>query len=102
MTDKIEKIEFPYPEEKYTPSNKKLISDNIELVGHVNVNLSVNLGSADLSISELFSLTEGETIKLNESLDSPILLELNGKTIAKGNLVAVGDNFGIEIVQIID
>ena len=77
-----------------------LIDKNFGLVGHVPVSLSVLVGSVSLTIEQLFALKKGAVIAMNEALDAPITLQLNGKAVASGELVAVDDNFGIRITAL--
>ena len=76
------------------------LGERLDLVGHVKVKLSVALGGAEISIDKLFSLTPDDVITLDRSVDAPVDIILNGKVIAHGALVAVGDNFGVRVTQI--
>ena len=79
---------------------KSLFDRNIELIKNVKVNLMVSLGECELTVDELFSLKQGSTVKLDKEADMPVDILLEGKTIACGKLVAVGDNFGVSITEI--
>ncbi|MGC1548553.1 MAG: FliM/FliN family flagellar motor switch protein [Rhodanobacter sp.] len=78
-----------------------LIKRNMALLGHVNVRLDVVLGGAQISVEKLFSLSKGESIALDTDLDSPVTLQLDGKPIARGQLMAVGDCFGLKVTEIL-
>ena len=78
-----------------------LIKRNLALLGHVNVRLDVLIGSAELSVEKLFSLGKGDSIELDAGLDAPVTLQLDGKPIARGHLVAAGDYFGLKISEIL-
>lgn len=78
-----------------------LIERNLSLLGHVKVRVDVYLGSAELSVKKLFSLSQGDAIELDADLDAPVSLMLEGKTIARGQLVAAGDCFGLKITEIL-
>ena len=82
------------------PSGLKLLDANMNLVGHVPVMLSALVGSIGLTLEQLFALKKGEVMAMNESLDTPVTLLLNGKPVARGELVAVEDNFGIRITEL--
>ena len=82
------------------PTGNPLISKDMSLIGHVPVTLTAFIGSVSISIDKLFSLKKGEVIEMNESLDTPITLQLNGKSVARGELVAVEDNFGIRVTEL--
>lgn len=77
-----------------------LVSREIDLIGHVSVSLTAEVGTAEVTIDQLFSLKAGEIVTLLQRVDEPLLLRLNGKAFARGELVAVDDNFGIKITEI--
>jgi len=78
-----------------------LIKRNMALLGHVNVQLEVVLGSARIDVERLFSLSNGDTIALDADLDAPVILQLDGKPIARGQLMAIDDCFGLKITEIL-
>ena len=73
---------------------------DLALLDHVSVKLEVVLGEATVTVKELFALAHGDTVDLDTELDAPVLLQLDGKTIGRGHLVAVGDRFGLRITDI--
>jgi flagellar motor switch protein FliN/FliY len=78
-----------------------LIKRNLAMLGHVNVRLDVMLGAADINVEKLFALAKGDTVALDTDLDSPVTLQLDGKSIARGQLIAAGDCFGLKITEIL-
>jgi flagellar motor switch protein FliN/FliY len=78
-----------------------LVKRSLSLLGHVNVKLDVVVGEATVSIDQLFALAKGNVLTLDTELDEPIQVRLDGKTVALGHLVAVGDQFGIKISEIL-
>ncbi len=81
--------------------SQPLIKRNLSLLGHVNVKLDVVVGQANVSVERLFSLVKGDTVTLDAGLDEPVKVRLDGKVVALGHLVAVGDQFGIKISEIL-
>jgi flagellar motor switch protein FliN/FliY len=81
------------------PTGAALVAKDMNLVGHVPVALTVLVGTVSMSIEELFALKQGQVLPMNESLDAPVTLQLNGKAVARGELVAVDDCFGIRITE---
>ncbi|RMH94056.1 flagellar motor switch protein FliN [Lysobacter pythonis] len=73
---------------------------DLELVGHVKVALSARVGTIDLPIRELFSMKQGDVLMLNERVDAPVDLLLDGRLVARGELLAVDDHFGIRILEL--
>ena len=62
-------------------------SNNIGLLMDVTINVTVELGRARLSIREILSLGEGSIIELQKLAGEPVDLLVNGKLIAKGEVV---------------
>lgn len=80
---------------------KPLLATDLKLMGHVNVTLTAEIGHVDIRLSSLFSTKAGDVLPMRESVDTPLTLCLNGKAVARGKLVAVDDNFGIQISEIL-
>lgn len=78
------------------------ISDlkNIDLIKDVNVKLDVYVGESEISVGELFNLKQNSVIALKKDIGAPVDILLNGKVVAKGELSAVDDKFGVRITHI--
>jgi len=87
------------PTEKAT--GKDLVSGNMNLIKDLKVKLSVSVGGAELTVAELFSLKDDSVLKLDSATDDPVEVLLEGKVIARGDLVAVGDKFGVSITEVL-
>ena len=81
--------------------SKPLIALDSEILGDVEVRLTAMLGEGIMSVNQLLTLTDGSVVDLETPLDGQIDLVLNGKLIAKGEIVAVGDRFGVRITQLV-
>ena len=84
-----------------SPIGSNLLNKDMNLVGHVPIMLTALIGSVSINIEQLFALKKGEVLSMNETLDAPITLLLNDKPVARGELVAVEENFGIRITELI-
>lgn len=82
-------------------SGAPILGERLDLVGHLRVKVTVCLGSAELTLAKLFSLSASDVISLDRAVDAPVDVRLNEKVIARGALVAVGDNFGVRISEIV-
>lgn len=78
-----------------------LVARDVGLIGHVNVKMSACVGQASVTVDELFNLKSGDVLPLDSQLDQPVVFHLDGKPVARGMLVAVGDNFGVHITDIL-
>lgn len=95
----IHAIDFPEAPAAQ-PAGPAVIARDMHLIGHLPVSLTAVVGTVSLTVERLFSLRKGEVLAMNEGLDAPVILQLNGKAIARGELVAVEDMFGIRITEL--
>jgi flagellar motor switch protein FliN/FliY len=77
-----------------------LVSLDSAILRNVNVTLRVRLGELSLSVQDLLSLRPGSVVKLGAQLNDLVELRLNDQVVARGEVVAVGDNFGVRIVDV--
>jgi len=68
----------------------------------VQVPVIVKLAERKLPLSEVLRLGAGAIIEFSRSSDDPLELMVNNKTVALGETVKVGENFGLRITQIGD
>lgn len=86
--------------DKIDGQGEPLVSRDYALLNNVKVDLTVQVGTATMTVDELFSIKKGQVVKLNEAIDKPINLLLDDKVIAKGKLTVCDDNFAIEVMQV--
>lgn len=79
---------------------KPLVTLDADIFKDVEVTLNVTLGQGMITVRDLLALTEGSAIELDTPLDGLVDVMLNGRLVAKGEIVAVGDRFGVRIAQI--
>ncbi|MBA3937142.1 MAG: flagellar motor switch protein FliN [Planctomycetes bacterium] len=75
---------------------------NLELVRDIHVSLTVELGRTDMVIQDILELTPGKVIELDRLAGEPLDIVVNGKLLAKGEVVVVDENFGVRITSIVD
>lgn len=83
-------------------SGNKFLDGNYSIISDLKLDLEAIIGTAEVTVKELFELQMGSVVELNQSIEELLTLRLNGKPIAFGSLVVVGDNFGVKITEIID
>jgi len=81
---------------------RKLADGNLDLVRNVKVRLTVSAGTCQITVKELFELKENALITLDKGTEEPVEVLLDDNVVARGNLVAVGDSFGVQISEILD
>jgi flagellar motor switch protein FliN len=66
----------------------------------VDVRLSVELGRVDMKLKDILALSEESVVALDRLTDELLDVSVNGKVIAKGEIVAQGSRFALRIVEI--
>lgn len=74
---------------------------NLNLVLDVPVSLTVELGSCQLPMREVLQLSVGSVVQLEKAADAPVELRVNGKLIARGEVVVIEDRYGVKITEVI-
>lgn len=74
---------------------------NYDLLAGVTLRISVEVGSASLTLSELLNLGEGSIVELDRQANDLLDVIANGTLIAKGEVVEVNGRYGIRIVDVI-
>ena len=75
--------------------------ENIELIKDVPLEVTVELGRTSKSISEILDFAPGTIIELDKIAGEPIDVLVNGKFVAKGEVVVIEESFGIRVTEII-
>jgi len=75
---------------------------NINLLMDVNMELTVELGRTKKAIKEILSMGEGTVIELDKLAGEPVDILVNGKLIARGEVVVIDENFGVRVTEIVD
>ena len=96
----VKQVEFPDfpPKTGQTPA---IYSTNMNMLLGVQLEVSVVIGRAKQKIKDVLDLGQGSVIELDRQTGSPAEIVVNGQLIAYGDVVVVGDNFGIRITEII-
>ena len=76
-------------------------SSPIDLIADIPVRVTVELGKARKSVSEILALNTGAVIELDKMAGEPVDILVNGKLIAHGEVVVIDENFGVRITDII-
>lgn len=73
---------------------------NLELVKDVKMDVTVELGRTHLPLKDVLQLEDSSVIKLDRLAGEAVDLLVNGRLIAKGEVVVIGNNFGVKITQV--
>lgn len=99
-TSTAQVVELPELHRHAEPEGPSILSGNLDVIGNVKVALSVRVGEAQVSVHELMTMQDAHVLRLDAALDAPVDVLLDGKVVARGQLVAVDDNFGVRITEL--
>ncbi len=94
----IQPVQFQPFNQAIVPLNQQ---ENIELIMDVPLEVTVELGRTNKSIKEILDFSPGTIIELDKLAGEPIDVLVNGKFVAKGEVVVIEENFGIRVTEII-
>ncbi len=75
---------------------------NLDLLMDVEIPIAVEVGRTEMSLEEVLKIVPGSVIALDKKSEEPVDLRVNGKLVARGEVVLVDDAYGLRITQIID
>ena len=71
------------------------------LIQDIDVRLTVELGRVDMALRDVLALGEESVVMLDRLTDEPLDVKVNGKLIARGEVVAEGNRFGLRILELV-
>ena len=81
---------------------QEALPNTMDILKDVPLTVSVELGRAKMRVSQILKLGIGSVIQLDKMSGEPVDILVNGKFIAKGEVVAVDDYFGVRILEVIN
>lgn len=75
---------------------------NLNLLLDVGVPVSAEVGRSQMTLDEILKLGPGSIVPLDKRADEPLDLRVNGKLVARGEVVLVDDVYGLRVTQILD
>lgn len=76
-------------------------SNTIDLLYDVQLELSVELGRATMPVRDILQLGAGSVIELDKLGGEPVDILVNGRLIARGEVVVVDENFGVRVTELV-
>jgi flagellar motor switch protein FliN/FliY len=92
----VKNVQFPELEE-----GEKGAKIEQKFLGDIPVQVTVELGQAELNLKDVLGLAEGTIVELNRLAGEPLDLKIGGQLIAQGEVVAVDDNYGLRITNVL-
>jgi flagellar motor switch protein FliN/FliY len=84
-----------------TPDRPAAPRTGLDLLHDVEMEVTAELGRTRMSVRELLALTPGTVVELDRAAGGPADLLVNGRLIARGEVVVIDENFGIRVTEII-
>ncbi|OQX74857.1 MAG: flagellar motor switch protein FliN [Campylobacteraceae bacterium 4484_4] len=91
------------PEAACTPASKSLSEEelkNISLIMDVQLPVRVRIGTKTVLLKDVLSMDIGSVVELDQLANEPLDVLVGDKVIAKGEVVIVDGNFGVQIIEI--
>ncbi|HCM23160.1 MAG TPA: flagellar motor switch protein FliN [Ruminococcaceae bacterium] len=97
----VKKAKFPDFSQQGNNNVAPLNSVNIEMLMNVPLEVSVEIGKTRRPIREIADFGQGTVIELDKQAGAPVDIIVNGQLLAHGDVVVIGDNFGVRITEIV-
>ncbi len=78
-----------------------IAADSFGLIQDIDVRLTVELGRTQMTLRDVLNLAEDSVVTLDKLMDEPLDVLVNGKLIARGEVVAEGNRFGLRILELV-
>ena len=83
------------------PAGRGHVGPNLDFLLDIKLNVTFEVGRAKMLISDLLTLGQGSVIELHRLVGDELDLLVNGKLVAKGEVVVINEKFGCKISNII-
>jgi flagellar motor switch protein FliN/FliY len=100
ITDVVEE-EAEAKKKKEKRENEEIIPEVLRSLLDIPLEISVEIGRTKMLLGDLLQVTQGSTIELDKQESEPVEILVNGRHIARGEIVLIGDKFGVRIIDII-
>ena len=82
--------------------NERTGLENLRVLENIDVKLTVEVGGAEIKLRELLRINEGSVIELERLAGDPLDILANGTKIARGEVVMIGERFGVRFTEVVD
>ena len=72
----------------------------LDMLADITVRVTVEVGSASLTLASLLELSEGSVLELDRQVNDPLDLFVNGTLVARGEIVETNGRFGIRVLDV--
>lgn len=96
----VKKVEFAELEELDLEVSP-VTPEAVEFLWDVPLTVEVVLGTTSLAVRDVLEIGPGSVIELDKAYGDPVDIFLNGRLVGRGDVVIVGDQFGVKITEIL-
>jgi flagellar motor switch protein FliN/FliY len=75
---------------------------NLDILMNVSLTVTAELGTCKMLVEDILKLGTGSVVELDRLAGGPVDLLVNDRLVARGEVVAVDENFGVRITELID
>lgn len=93
----VKSVEFP----QFDASESEEIEGNLNMLMDVPMEVAVELGRTKLQVKEILNLGQGSIIELERLAGEPVDLLVNGRLVARGEVVVIDESFGVRVTSIV-
>ena len=92
---------IPFALPKFDFSNDPQAARAIELLSDVNLDVKIELGRTRMIVEDVLKLSEGAVIELDKLAGDPVDIFVNGRYVARGEVLVLNDNFCVRVNEIV-
>ncbi len=109
-SEQVESAEVPEPTLQVEPATFAPLTPpreqdrtpkDLDFLVDVDLEISVELGRAEMSLREVLALAPGVVIELDKLAGEPVDILINGKLVGRGEVVVIEEMFGVRVTEII-
>jgi flagellar motor switch protein FliN/FliY len=90
------------PSNETTSPAPSAAQDNIDVLEEVPLTASIELGRTRITLDQALEIGEQSLIELDKQVGEPVDILINGRLFARGEVVTVGENFGVRLIEIVE
>lgn len=92
---------IPFRLEDFSGAPASTEQATIELVNDVELNLQIELGRTRMYLEDVLKLRKGSVVSLNKLAGDPVDIYINGRLVARGEVLVLNDNFCVRVAELI-
>lgn len=92
---------FSPDQETGSYSGGERVPENMDVVLGISLTATARLGKVEMPIADVLNIGPGSIVEVGKLVDEPVELLVNGRLIARGDVVVVDEKFGLRITEII-